>query len=300
MAKKLRKLERVVVDRVDLVDRGDNPDALITLVKRADTKQVPSTNVKKLNFKESKETEKVIDKFKQVCNSTNKGKNEPAKDLTGGNKMPKTEEGQTTELDTLKEQLETVNSELEKVKKDLETRDSELAAANEQVEKLTKKEPEAETEEDIWKGLPENVRKQFEDMKAKADEAENIAKAEREKRETAEITKQVNEDFKALSGEVADKVEIVREVRKALSDEQFEKFTNILKAASTAISESKALTETGTEGAEDEGTDAYSKMEKLAKQISKDEGVTKEKGFMLAVDRNPELYAEYVKEQRTR
>lgn len=74
------------------------------------------------------------------------------------------------------------------------------------------------TEEDLLKALPASVRKMVEDAQAAAAEAQRIAKAEQDKRETAELIAKAEREYSNVPGKAEEKAAILKHLAAAPED----------------------------------------------------------------------------------
>lgn len=250
---KATKLKNLLIDRVDLVDKGANPEARIVLFKRDDSagesggvaaesskernllKSAWELIAKHLGFSDEKNSigEYVVDiDVRPRINGADITKSDEGGDV----KMPE----HTANLDEL---LNGVDEKIrEAVKAALAKRDEELEALRKRVDELSKK--GEDKSDDINKAdLPEPVRKRLEDLEKRAKEAEEIAKAEREARIKAEIRKRAeNYANVAKADDIADVIYKAQSV----SAEFAEKLEAILKAANERIEKGALFKELGT------------------------------------------------------
>lgn len=131
---------------------------------------------------------------------------------------------------------------------------------------------------------------------------ENVTKAlkvEKDKRELNEWTQKAREDLSHFPGKSSEELGVML---KALSDQnpesakaQFE----LLKQASEAMKTSAILKEAGQFGGDSKPTSAWVEVELIAKELvqkSTDRDFTKEKAIDLVLQRDPDLYNRYLKE----
>ena len=262
---KATKLKNLLIDRVDLVDKGANPEARIVLFKRDTNGESTSSTqpafageasgycvnngdhkernllksaweliAKHLGFSDEKKSigEYVVDiDVRPEIDGAGITKSDEGGDV----KMPE----QTANLDEL---LNGVDEKIrEAVKAALAKRDEELETLRQRVDELSKK--DEDKSDDINKAdLPEPVRKRLEDLEKRAKEAEEIAKAEREARIKAEIRKRAeNYANVAKADDIADVIYKAQSV----SAEFAEKLEAILKAANERIEKGALFKELG-------------------------------------------------------
>jgi len=172
------------------------------------------------------------------------------------------------ELSDTKAELETIKAELEKFKEEA---------------KKAKEPAQEENFEEVLKNLDPAVQKVFKSLQAQKEAAEQVAKQLQEQKEEEEAIAKARA-LKALPVEEEKLVQVV----KGVSDDVYE----ILKSAAKVLEESNLFEEVGKSNA---GTaDAWSRIEKKAKEIAKRDGITIEKAISVVINENPELYKEYL------
>lgn len=190
---------------------------------------------------------------------------------------------------------------LELVAKSVPTLTADLAKAKGDVTLLTDKVTLLEktapaviptaTTEDLIKGLPEALQSTFTAVleKAKTSEAALAAFVDVQKTKDATL---IAQSLKALPFEETELVDVVKSADA--------KTLEVLKKAAATI-ESNLLTPKGTStpGTDFAGKDAMEVIEKEAKIIATNEGLTYEKAFSKALTNNPSLYEQYMKEVRS-
>jgi hypothetical protein len=149
--------------------------------------------------------------------------------------------------------------------------------------------------EDIWKSMPEEVRKRFEELEKRAKEAEEVAKRERDERVLREYVAKARE-FRGLPVQP----EEFGKVLKALAEkapEEYKQVEDVLKAADEAIAKGKLFAEIGKGGSGAPGS-ALAQLESIAKSKVEASGgkLTQQQAFAEAVKENPHLYEQYRKE----
>lgn len=148
-------------------------------------------------------------------------------------------------------------------------------------------------EDEVLKGLPEDVRKRIEAVEKRAEDAENAAKEEREKRETAEVTKRL-ESTKHAGVNTAEWAAPMRKL--AETDPEFaKKVEETLNAASERIRQAELFGELGKRTSEFGASGAYEKLQKMAQEKAQASNIPEDQAFSEVLD-TPEgrrLYAEY-------
>jgi len=253
---KATKLKNLLIDRVDLVDKGANPEARIVLFKRdTNGESTSSTQLASVdeasgyfvNNGDHKERNLLKSAWELIAKHLGFSVDIDVRPKINGADITKSDEGgdvkmseQTANLDEL---LKGVDEKIrEAVKAALAKRDEELEALRRRVDELSKK--GEDKSDDINKAdLPEPVRKRLEDLERRAKEAEEIAKAEREARIKAEIRKRA-ENY-ANVAKVDDIADVIYKAQ-SVSAEFAEKLEAILKAANERIEKGALFKELGT------------------------------------------------------
>jgi hypothetical protein len=138
------------------------------------------------------------------------------------------------------------------------------------------------------------------DLLQKANEDSIAAlKIEKDKRELNEWIKKAEDGLSHYPGQsstaLGTMLKGLHDSDPELATKQFE----MLKAASDAMKTSSVLKEAGRFGGDAEPSSAWAKVEKSASELvqkSADRAFTKEKAIDLVLERNPDLYAEYLNE----
>ena len=163
----------------------------------------------------------------------------------------------------------------------------------------TKKEEKVKKEE--LENLPKEVKEKLE---AVWKENEEIKKAHEELIEKQKKVEDENKkkDFIAKAEKeytCFGKPEEFGLVLKEISEkapESYEKLETVLKSAEEQIKAGKTFDEKGTNTPNTSGN-SFDKIQKCAEKIAKDENISIEKAVMVAMEKNPELYTEYSKEE---
>ncbi|MNU34901.1 hypothetical protein D3C71_234880 [compost metagenome] len=250
------------VDRVDLVDVGDNSEAYIALYKRKEQKILMY--------------DEILAKMDKADADVIRGEMAKAKA-----EVP----AETAE-------------ELEKAKQEKADAEGKYQAAFDEGEVMKSKiksleasaTPEPDFEE-VIKSMDPAVQAMFKKLNEQKIAAETVAKAAAEKAITDEAVAKAA-TLKALPVEEAELVEVC----KSASPEVFA----ILTKASKAIEESVNFDEVGKSkdkaAANSADTDAaWAKIEKRATDVARERGITQEKAVAAVIQEQPELYREYMK-----
>lgn len=169
-----------------------------------------------------------------------------------------------------------------------------VAILTKQVEDLQKSQTPAV--DPVVKGMTPEAQVAFAALQKRLDDAEALAKLEREERLTKEYVAKATE-FTSL-GVVPEELGPVLKAIAAVSPEQYTKLETTLKSASTAIAKSPLLKEVGA-GGQGESSSAWNKIEKKAEEVRKsNSSLTKEQAQAKVMKEEPELYNEYIHERR--
>lgn len=151
-----------------------------------------------------------------------------------------------------------------------------------------------DTEEDVLKNADPSVLEYIRKAEARAAEAENIAKAEREMRLKREYLEKSN-SLPYVGEERSDLAELLRAIADQVDGNTVTKLEQVLKAANEQIAQSELFKEAGMAGAGTTG-DAYRQLESIAAHIAKENGITAEAAFTKALEQRPDLYERYLTE----
>lgn len=138
--------------------------------------------------------------------------------------------------------------------------------------------------------LPEELRKRFEDLEERAAVAEELVKAEREKRLEIEFNKRAKE-----YANVAEVEKIAGILRKAsdIDDEFVDDIENVLKSANERLENADLFKQKGNGG--EDVSDVEATIEKKTKELMKsDTSLTFAKAQSKVLRDNPELYKDYI------
>lgn len=179
---------------------------------------------------------------------------------------------------------EEIAKELSDTKIELESTKTELEKFKEEVKK-SKEPAQEESFEEVLKSLDPAVQKVFKSLQAQKEAAEQVAKQLKEQKEEEEAIAKAK-SLKALPVEEEKLIQVV----KGISDDVYE----ILKSAAKVLEESDIFEEVGKGKGDASTIDAWSKIEKKAKEVAKRDGITVEKAIGVVINENPELYKEYL------
>lgn len=203
-----------------------------------------------------------------------------------GHDMPDKNNSITDEL------LKGLPEEAQQAIKKLQADAAKVADLEKQVEELKKGQDKGdEGQVDLFKGMSPEQRAHFEKMQKRAEEAERIAKEEREARLRKEYIQKAQE-LSGLNISAEEFGPILKSAAEKLPEEEFTKLHEVLKSASKVIETSSIFKEQGRDGAGEDT--ALAELEKKAEELRKaDSSLTKEAAFTKAMQEYPELYERY-------
>jgi hypothetical protein len=256
------KLSDLSIDEVSLVDSPANPGAKVALFKRESLQELADTAKRLLHPDTSAE--------------------EPDLTMKGNTSMTP---------EDLEKSLGELRAENETLKKSVETEKTRADAAEAKAATQKKDEPEP-IDAQIEKAA-EPIRKEFAELKKRTEEAEAIAKAEREARLLADFTKRAEAELPNTSGKPEEKGALLKRLSEKLEKADFETVLTQLKKADKAMAPN--FREVGS-GRAVEGS-ARAQLEARAQEIRKsDPRATSTSALARAMDENPELHKQWVDE----
>ena len=276
------KLKELIIDRVDLVKQGDNPEAFVRLFKGKDQDVPPNTIA-------DKPMSYWLEEFKKLFT---KGAEESMAEFD----LNKFLEEQDEETRKALEEAMSSEDKDEQINT-LTTKISELEEQLENQEKAADDDDEDDDEDDMMKSLPENVRKMLEDSQKRVEEAEKLAKELKDQ----QLNNEYVDKAKQFSEVVTDAT-ILGPVLKRIAEinvEDYQKIESVLKAANEMVERNNILLkELGADGTTDSGNgDAWDQIEKAAKTLmDTDSSLTEAMAISKAIRENPDLYKQYRKE----
>lgn len=171
-----------------------------------------------------------------------------------------------------------------------------------EVEKKSKEEKAEELKKEALANLPAEQRAVIEQSLKISKEAQESAKKAteelkkaREEKELAELTEVVKKEYGKLPEKPETFAAVLYKAKNALSKEEYEELTRVLKAGNESVSRSEDFEKVGSGFSG--GSGGTSKLEKLTKELVKkarSEGreLTEEKAMDLILRDNPDLYYE--------
>lgn len=157
---------------------------------------------------------------------------------------------------------------------------------------MTQVVPAQATDEDLLKSLPESIRKRLEDAERRAEEAESIAKAEREARVRREFLEKAR-GYRALPVKAEEFARVLKGLFEKAPEEAKE-IESLLQAADEALQKSALFREMGRSGGG--APSAWGQIESLARERLGKGGLTKEQAIAQVLQERPELYRQYREE----
>lgn len=330
-----KRLKDLLIDRVDLVDKGDNPGASIALFKRNGNNKGGEESVGDDIFLSASNTgvEKLFNMFKGIFTKEGVKDNMPfdVKKFIGesGDKDLQQRVDQLSE-----EQVKTINENLGSLSEDARTelavvyeldkleKDAEIQSLKDQLEaskaeggnnnnnnnnnnddddddddeEENRRNFQNRVPENVLKGLPEDVRKMVEDSQKEAQEAISMVRKLEEQKLIGEYVTKAK-DFDKVIGE-PDKVGAILKSIADKSEDDYKVIEAVLKAANERITRNdKIMQELGAGGDEGTAGDAWSKIEAQAKELVKNSpDLTIEQAIQKVMKDDPSLYKEYQKE----
>lgn len=305
-------LSDMTIDEISLVDDPANEQARVVIVKARRSKAPASDDVEDGDVPDNEDDESMdapslVRRMKKMLQSADlTGSRSP----TGGN--PETFlsaadaaeqdaleflmdiEQITKSLDEAEAKIETVAKAAEDAQAEIVRLNAEIDAKDAEIAKLRGGEP-AGGEEDIFKSLPEAIRKRFEEAEAAAKSAEQeVAKMKADHERVESIAKAREVGF----GDPETVGPLLLRVRKGETTEaDAETLEGILKSAAAVDRQSGVFQPAGVDRAR-EATD-QSGLDAAADEIQKaNSALTREQAIAKALEANPALYADYVAKRR--
>ena len=159
-------------------------------------------------------------------------------------------------------------------------------------------EPTAEVEKEVVSVpvIDEDLRKEMSDLRKELADARAEAESVKTERDIEKAATR-SEDWAILPNLIPSEFAPVLRSLQQSAPEQAEIIENIFDGCATALNESGVLKELGTEASDEVETDAWGRIESLAKQLVENgEAKTIADGISKAAKANPEMYAAYVQE----
>jgi len=287
-----KKLTQLLIDRVDLVDKGDNPEATIALYKRKEE----SSNASSSNSDQKGDTN-VTDAMKKLLEQVpDELRAKLEKQMSAEEEARRKKQAQEEEEEKKRKQAQEEEEEARKKQEEEEEEEEARKKQEEEEEEKKKKADQKPEDDDVMKKLPVELRKRVEAAEAKAKTAEALAKRlQDESREKEYIAKAAA--FTSLPTTADDLGPILKRVADS-SPEDYKKIEAVLKAANERIAKNDLLTtELGRAGKIDAGGNAWQKVEAAAAELQKtDSSLTKEIAIAKVLMSNPALHKQYHEE----
>jgi len=285
------RLSDMVYDEVSLVTRGANQDSVVVLFK-ADTDSVDG-DIHEQSEEGSTLTRNGND-TKETTMPTGTEDKTKAPDLSAlPDDVRKSFEDYVNGLQESNDELRKDNEIMAEALADLDEDDDDFGDEDDtlDVQKL-----DADTIAKLDPAI-QTIVKAAQDANRRAEEAEQIAKSERDRRESAEavelaksLTTHTGADVNLLSTALLD-------IKKNCTEATLSVVTESLRS-SNEVAKAGGLTENGTDNGADVVSKAATALEQKRDEIIKlDPTLTKEQALVRAATENPDLYAEHVKQQ---
>lgn len=268
MARRSR-LEKLLIDRVDLVDDGANPDASILLFKRDQGDDMADDKAK----------DDDVQKAGKAISAARMAR-----------------------LKSLRDELASLIADAQGDKMADEDKDKDdVGKAKDAAE-----DPVVKAKFEAFQKQIDDLKAQADDAiakaaaaKAEADAAVAKAAQEVEKRERADFAKRATDDLSHLPGSADDKGNLLYTLSKKLDDAEFKAIDTMLKAANEAAKTGKVTEEVGKSGKAPAGDSAFAKMKTLAAElVAKGTAKTEADAIAVVAQTNPELYAEHLADMK--
>ena len=264
------RLEKLLIDRVDLVDDGANPDASILLFKR---------------------------------DGGDDDMADDAKDDGVQKVGAKISAARMARLKALRDELASLIADAQG---DTKMEDKDKDGVDKSKDGGQIDDPVVKAKFDELTKQIDDLKAQADDAIAKAKKAEDDAKAaeakaaqEVEKRERGDFAKRASEDLSHLPGSVDDKGNLLYTLSKKLDDAEFKAVTDMLKAADEAAKTGKITDEVGKPGKGNPGGSAFAKMKALATdKVTKGEAKSEADAIAQVAQEHPDLYTEHLADMK--
>jgi hypothetical protein len=229
---------------------------------------------------------------------------EPQRFLVWKRETPPPEGGQTMpEIDEVRADLEKAERDRDEANAALQKAQDDLKALTDKVAELEKSSPEPATinKDELSPVVREALEKAEADRVAlakRAEEAERIAKEERDTRITREFVTKA-EGYSNLSVDATVFGPVLKAASETLSGEQFEALESVLKSADEAVRAGNLFKEQGQGGTPVRESDAYSEAVRKADELRKsDSGISRQEALSRAFRNDPALQERYLAEVR--
>lgn len=197
---------------------------------------------------------------------------------------------------------EEFEAQLSELRKRAETAEAQLAAVTEERDALQAKLAKASDEpEDIWKGVNPQLKAQFEALEKQAKAAEEVAKAERERRERSDYIALVKSaDYAALPMKPDDDWEVLRAID-SLPEHLSKRIKELLRSASEITKQAQVLTQEIGRGGTAVTGGAYAQLVAAADDlVQKGEVPTRQQAIAKLASMHHPTYAAYQQERQQR
>ena len=318
------RLKDLIINRVDLVDKGDNPPAAVQLFKRdgdspgggditdppvvADPESFAKkvyNHLKDLFVKEGVSNNMSFELKKFVEGAQNQSLKDRINKLS--NEQRTTVEKAMAELDEQSRTETVLAYEVDKVEKD-----AQIADLQKQLDDMKKNQPNDGSNdnndgddddptknipEDVWKQMPEEVKKSLQESQKQAKEASELAKKLQEEKLNGEYIAKVRD----IATDVVTEPDKVGPVLKRIADnsnEDYEIIEATLKAANEMVRKNNQILKEIGSGGEGSGGSAWAKIEEKAEEYKKaDPNLTQAQAIRKVLREHRDLYKQYQEEE---
>jgi hypothetical protein len=314
------KVVKLVLDRVDLVDAGANFDletgegAHVRLLKRAPAKQGLSDREGSNSERHPMSwIERLTKKLGLAPEETETIEREFRADLTKEIKMAEKNDDGSFDVSTLPEDAQAYVSGLEKKLGELGGTVEELTAKLEKLESAGGDEGGEGgdggdgSDDDVLKGASPEVQALFkrqqevaESAQKRADEAVELAKAETDRREIAELTKRADDEFGRLPGEASLKAKALREIEGIEDEEVRDAAIAMLRSGDDAIEKAETFGELGVVSINDDSAPMDEVTRLASERVAKGTAKSLEEAKAQIWKEQPKLYEQYLRESKAR
>lgn len=158
---------------------------------------------------------------------------------------------------------------------------------------LGEEQAKVEERDELLKSAAPEVQAYIAKLEEQVAEATELAKREHDARMTKEFIEKAS-TFSHLPVSADELGTVLKSVAEAVDAETFDAVVDIIEKADTALGAAEPWAELGSSLGADEAV--ASELEKIAKTIASEEGLTEEQAMAKALEENPALYERYLNE----
>lgn len=332
------KLSGLLLNRVDLVPDGSNPDAHIMLFKSKEGR-VPKPAKKKATSKakadtrsKSKQRGDEDEEEEEDDDLVTKSQDDEDEDEEAEDDEDEVDDEDDEDVSTKKAKSKgkgkaakkTPKSKTKKARQaedgeDVDDQDDEDDETDDAIVKSSDDDDEDEADEgddadgndedgipeDVMKSLPKHVRKalaqqssELRTLRKESREASRIAKEERERRVRLEFVEKAKQTIPTLPGTDQEKGAVLKAIADIPDEDVRKSLRRMLKSGDTAMKSLFAETGRSTRSSDDDDS-PLSQLREIASDLAKaDTKLTKEQAFEKACQKHPDLFQKYRVEKR--